>query len=71
MYLFQGNNCNPGEKAVKRANSRKRERSDSTKSVLAYATPPDVSSTEPDATGDTGKQVDGSLAENSATGDMR
>jgi len=67
--LFQGNNCNPGQTVVKRANSGKRERSDS-KSVLTYATPLEVSSTKLDATGDAGKQVGGSLPENFAAGDM-
>ena len=73
MDLFQGNNSNPGQTVVKRANSRKRERSDSissTKSVLTYAPPPEVSPTEPDATGDAGKQAGGSLTENFAACDM-
>ena len=73
MDLFQGNNCNSGQTVAKRANSGKRGRSDSissTKSVLTYATPPEVSSTKLDATGDAGKQVGGSLPGNFAAGDM-
>jgi len=73
MDLFQGNNYNPGQAAVKRANSRKRERSDSissTKSVLTYATPPEVPLIESDAAGDARKQVGGSHPENFAAGDM-
>ena len=73
MDLFQGNNCNPGQTVVKRANSGKREGSDSissTKSVLTYATPLEVSSTKLDATGDAGKQVGGSLPGNFVAGDM-
>jgi len=58
MDLFQGNNCNPGEMVVKRANSRKRERSDSISSIksnLTHVTPPKVSPTEPDASGNVGE----------------
>ena len=58
---------------VKCANSRKRQSSDSissTKFFLPYATPPEVSPTEPDATGDAGKRVSGSLPENVAAGDL-
>ncbi|PUU82894.1 hypothetical protein B9Z19DRAFT_1119997 [Tuber borchii] len=40
------------------------------KSFFTYATPPEVSPTEPDATGDAGKQVGGSLPENFAASDM-
>lgn len=72
MYLFQGNDCHPGQTAVKRANSRNRERSDrisSTKPVLTYAAPLEVSPTELDATS-AGKQVGGSFLENFAAGDM-
>ena len=52
---------------AKRDDSRKRERSDnisSTKSVLTYATPPEVSTTELDATSDVGKQASRSLPGN-------
>ena len=55
---FQGNNRNTGPTVVKRANCRKGERSDRIsciKSNSTYATLPDVSPTEPDATGDAGK----------------
>ena len=61
---FQGNNRNPGQTVVKRANCRKGDRSDrifSIKPNFAYATLPEVSPTEPDATGDAGKQLGGSL----------
>ncbi|PUU82903.1 hypothetical protein B9Z19DRAFT_1120009 [Tuber borchii] len=57
----------PSRTVVKRSNSKKRERSNSvssTKSFLTYATPPEASPTEPDATGDAGKQAGGSLQEN-------
>jgi len=48
---------------VKRANSRRRDRRDSISSmkpVLTYATPLEIPLTEPEATGDAGKQVGGS-----------
>jgi len=70
MDLFQGN---PNQANIKRANSRKSERSDSmssTKSALIYTTPPEVSPIKPDAAGDTGNQVDGGLPKNFAAGDM-
>ena len=73
MDLFQGNNYNSGQVGVKRANSRKSERSDSmssTKSALIYTTPPEVSPIKPDATVDMGKQTGGSLPKNFPTGDM-
>ena len=73
MDLFQGNNYNSGQVGVKRASSRKSERSDSmssTKSALIYTTPPEVSPIKPDATGDTGKQAGGSLPKNFPAGDM-
>jgi len=71
MYLIQGSKCNPGQTMFKRANSRKRERSNSissTKSNPAYATPPKVSHT--DATGNAGKMVGGILPMNFAAGYM-
>ena len=57
----------------KHANSRKRERRNSisfAKSVLTSATLLDISLTEPDASGDAGKQVSMCLPENFAAGDM-
>ena len=60
--LFQVNNCNPGQRGVKRADSAKRERSDSlssTKSVLTYATPLEVSSAKQYTTGDAGERAEG------------
>ena len=64
--------CDPGQTAVKRANSRKREKRDSissTKPVLTYTTPPEVSHTEPDTTSE-GNQAAGSLPGNFAADDM-
>ena len=58
---------------VKRASSRKRERTDSissTKSSLTYATSPEVSPTGQDAIGGAGKQVGGRLPENFTLGDI-
>jgi len=73
MDLFQGNNCNPSQAVVKRANSRKREGSEgisSTKSNLTYTTLPEIPSPESDATGDVGGQGGESLPENFGAADM-
>ncbi|CAZ83056.1 unnamed protein product [Tuber melanosporum] len=74
MDLFQSNNGNSSQALVKRADSRKSDRSNSissTKSVLTFATPPEVSPIEPDTTGDVEKRVGGSLPGNTAPGSMR
>ncbi|RPA90155.1 hypothetical protein L873DRAFT_1795647 [Choiromyces venosus 120613-1] len=70
--LFQGNTGTSAQ-AIKRANSRKRERSDSissTKSILTYSTPPEVSPLESDATVGAEKHLGGSLPRNFAASGM-
>ncbi|PWW77832.1 hypothetical protein C7212DRAFT_362443 [Tuber magnatum] len=74
MDLFQGNNGNSGQAAVKRANSREGKRSDSissTKSVLTYATPPEAPPAESDATSDVEKRVGRGPPGNSGASGMR
>ena len=75
IYLFQGNDYNPVQAAVKRANSsRKRESGDiiySIKSALTHATLLEFSPAELSTTSEVGKQVGGSLPENFIVVSMR
>ena len=67
MYLFQGNDYNLVEMAVKHGNSKKRESGpaiSSIKSALTYATLLESSLAELGTTGEAGKQVGRSLPEN-------
>ncbi|KAG0633533.1 hypothetical protein HOY80DRAFT_1104625 [Tuber brumale] len=74
MDLFQGNNGNSGQAVVKRADSRKSDRSNSissTKSALTLTTPPEVSPIESNTTGDAEKKrVGRGLPRNSTAGSM-